>query len=92
MMPSEDRRVQSAVADSGLQVHEQWDVIFREGTDPRVTVWGCHKKMGESIGVVTQGTLVIRNAVGEFTEEYTRFQKQMGMDDPYIRSMVSKEN
>jgi tRNA1Val (adenine37-N6)-methyltransferase len=91
VMPTDDKRTENAICQSGLSVCEQWDVVFREGVAPRVTVWGCRRMEEEGEYPVNHGVLVIRSAGGEFTSGYTSFRKQMGMDDPRSRSIVDLE-
>jgi len=70
VMVAADPRTEDAPAQNGLAVLERWDYVFREGAAPLISTLVCaHAEEGPFPPRVT-GTLVIRDAQGEWTSDY----------------------
>ena len=69
-----DARPEQAITDAGLTLVRHQDVLFREGRTPTIALFVAAWK-GEK---QTDPPLVVRNAAGEWTDEYLVIRQEMG--------------
>ena len=79
-----DPRGLEAIHASGLRCVSKLDVVFREGKKPTISLYACARE-GDSC---EEGVFTIRDAAGEFTEEYLAMRMEMGM--PELRQGLSQ--
>ena len=72
---SADPRGEAAIADAGLHLRVRQDVIFRGDVPPLITVFAATRAAGSAD---RRPPLRIRDATGEWTEEYLGIRAAMG--------------
>lgn len=79
VMLAADPRTEDAPVAAGLRVVERLDVVFRAGREPQIAVLVCaHADEILSDAVRATSTMTVRDAAGEFTDDYNRFRLDMG--------------
>lgn len=73
VMAAADPRAEAAPVATGLFVVERTDIVFREGRPPLVAVFVCAPSPAERVS----RRLVIRDALGQWTEEYLAFRQAL---------------
>ena len=68
-----DRRPERAAHEAGLRVLSRRDVVFREGSPPRLALYVC----GFEGSVLHPEPLRVRDAQGSFTEAYMQVRREM---------------
>ena len=78
VMLSGDPRTEAAPVEAGLAVVERWDVVFGADREPHIATLVCARGDEPDLPERVSGTLTVRGADGEHTDEYRAFQYQMG--------------
>lgn len=77
VMAAQDPRTEEAPLAHGLQVVERWDYVFAKRRVPHIATLVCMRSEDDPPERRT-GTLVIRGADGEWTDDYLAFRHEMG--------------
>ena len=71
-----DPRIPAAVADAGLTVVSQRDVVFRAGEPPLIGLWVCARSGSR----VALPSLTVRGAGGTWTRPYLEIRRELELD------------
>lgn len=80
VMAAGDARTEAAPPEAGLVVLERFDVVFREGAEPLVTVLTTAREEDGPHPERVHDSIVVRQADGTLSERYAAFRKALGFD------------
>jgi tRNA1(Val) A37 N6-methylase TrmN6 len=80
VMAAPDPRTEAAPPAAGLAVLERFDIVFREGAEPLITVLTCARASEGPHAERVHDTLVVRDAQGRLSERYAAFRLALGFD------------
>ncbi|MCA9493959.1 MAG: methyltransferase [Myxococcales bacterium] len=80
VMAASDPRTEAAPVEHGLRVVERTDVVFRAGRAAHIATLVCARDEDATDLDRLDQQLVIRDEAGEPTEDYRRFQRDMGIE------------
>lgn len=80
VMAAADPRTEDAPAAHGLVVVERTDVVFREGRDPHIATLVCARAEDGPHPDRASRVLVVRDAGGEWTDDYLAFRAWVGLE------------
>lgn len=84
VMAAADPRIEEGPVRAGLHVLERFDVIFRGGMEPMISVMVCRKPLGdEPAPERAQVTFTVRHKDGTMTDEYVAFRRSLGFSVPH---------
>lgn len=80
VMLAADPRIEQGPRLAGLAVLEQFDVVFREGVAPLISVMTCARQEDGPFGERVRAGITVRRTDGALTAEYAALRAHLGFD------------